>query len=593
MVMDSLARPKKQMIGTTLRGRYQIIAKLGQGGFGETYIAEDTDLPGDPQCVVKRLKPQSGDAFTIGTAKRLFESEAEILYLLGRHPQIPQLMAHFEVDQDFFLVQEFVDGTPLGDELAHSHVWGDRRVLDFLRDTLPTLDFVHQNQVIHRDIKPNNLIRRNLDGRIVLIDFGAVKDIRALVTDPDGKSTFTVAIGTPGFMPYEQQGGKPRFSSDIFALGITAIQAATGKPPTNLDEDPHTGEIIWQPHATLHNQALIDLLNRMTRSHFRDRYQSASQVLADLEKINISAIADSTIVKPNPDSDLPDPRTNKQAEPASTIIFKSNSSILPTLGKFSKFNKSELANNQPERKFPPLKLLIGGTIAAIALATSLIMRNAADRPVASNPAAPITTEPTPAESPSITIEVNPEVVEKIQKAKNLRQEQPSAALQTYEEVIAIEPNNIEAWWGKCFALNIMERYNEALTACDRAIEINPEYAEAWWSKSYAYLRQENYQAGFEHATKATELKPDFAYAWNNRSTALNYLGRYEEGLASAQKALDLEPNLADAWNNLGFAAEKLGQVDTAIAAYEKAKGLKPGFKEANQNREMLRRKFGR
>jgi serine/threonine protein kinase len=548
------------MIGTTLRGRYQIIAKLGQGGFGETYIAEDIDLPGDPQCVVKRLKPQSGDAFTIGTAKRLFESEAEILYLLGSHPQIPQLLAHFQSEQDFYLVQEFVDGVPLGDELAKGYIWGDRQVMDFLRDTLTTLEFVHQNQVIHRDIKPHNLIRRKQDGKIVLIDFGAVKDIRALVTDPDGKSTFTVAIGTPGFMPYEQQGGKPRYSSDIFALGMTAIQAITGKAPTSLDEDPHTGEIIWQPHAKLHNQLLVNLLNRMVRSHFRDRYQSASHVLADLESINANTAGGTTIVKQNLTSDLPDQADQKPAqptnpEPAPTIVFQTNSSILPTVGNVGTFKQAA------KGKLPPLKLLIGATIVAIAVITPLILRSISARTAASNPAAPVATDttiPAGTEAPAITIEVNPEVVAKIEQAQNLRQDQPSAALQLYEEVIAVETDNVDAWWGKCFALNLLERYDEALNACDRALAVNPNYAEALWSKSYAYLRLENYQAGLDNATKATEVKPDFAYAWNNRSTALNYLERYEEGLAAAQRAIELDPNLADAWNNLGYASEKLG-----------------------------------
>jgi tetratricopeptide (TPR) repeat protein len=474
------------------------------------------------------------------------------------------------------------------------HRWGDRQVIDFLRDTLTTLDFVHQNQVIHRDIKPNNLIRRKLDGKIVLIDFGAVKDIRALVADASGNSTFTVAIGTPGFMPYEQQGGKPRFSSDIFALGITAIQAITGKSPTELDEDPHTGEIIWQPHSQLHNQLLVNLLNRMVRSHFRDRYQAANQVLTDLESVSANTAAGTTILKPDTASNPFNKAQPKHQEPASTIVFQPDSSILPTQGR-GKLGRSLVT--QPVR-FSPLLLLAGSTIAAIAFVALLLFRNTALRPaqtdsppVAANPAELPNAEQ--AEIPTATPAVNKEVVEKVSRAKSLRQDQPSEALKVYEEVIVIEPDNVDAWWGKCFSLNLLERYEEALSACDRALGVQPDYAEAWWSKSYAYLQLGNYQEGFNHAAKATELKPDFADAWNNRSTALNYLGRYEEGLTSAQRAIELNPNLADAWNNLGFAAEKLGQIDAAIEAYEKAKGLKPGFTQATQNREILRRKFGR
>lgn len=164
------------MIGTILRGRYAILKQLGSGGFGETYIAEDRDLPGSPQCVVKRLQPQSHDPFVLQTAKRLFDTEAAVLYQLGSHDQIPRLMAHFEENQQFYLVQEFVDGRDLSQELFPGVRWNEAQVLAFLRDTLRILEFVHQQNVIHRDIKPANIIRRFSDNKLALIDFGAVKE---------------------------------------------------------------------------------------------------------------------------------------------------------------------------------------------------------------------------------------------------------------------------------------------------------------------------------------------------------------------------------------------------------------------------------
>ncbi|HEY9651402.1 MAG TPA: protein kinase, partial [Coleofasciculaceae cyanobacterium] len=167
-----------------LGGRYKIINQLAAGGFGQTFLAQDTHLPGEPQCVVKKLKPQTRDAENLLMARRLFDTEAQALYQLGNHSQIPRLLAHFEEEQEFYLVQEFIDGEPLTEELTGSKLWSQTEVIAMLMDILQVLEFVHQQQVIHRDIKPPNLIRRKSDGKIVLIDFGAVKQVSTQILDP-------------------------------------------------------------------------------------------------------------------------------------------------------------------------------------------------------------------------------------------------------------------------------------------------------------------------------------------------------------------------------------------------------------------------
>jgi serine/threonine protein kinase len=274
------------MLGTILGGRYEIIRHLGGGGFGQTYLAQDRQLPGQPFCVVKQLKPQATDSFTLETSRRLFDREAEVLYHLGNHSQIPRLLAHFEENQEFYLVQEYIEGHSLSQELRPQSRWTEQEVIDFLQDILNILNFVHQQNVIHRDIKPANLIRRNQDHKLVLIDFGAVKQIQSQVVNAHGETRLTVAVGTPGYMPNEQANGKPRFCSDIYAVGMIAIQALTGLSPHQFPEDPRTGEILWQEQVEI-SQSFAKILDKIICYDFRQRYQSAQEVLAEIQQLTL------------------------------------------------------------------------------------------------------------------------------------------------------------------------------------------------------------------------------------------------------------------------------------------------------------------
>lgn len=265
------------MIGKLLDHRYQVIRVLAMGGFGQTYIAQDTRRPGNPICVVKHLKPGT-DPRVFDTAKRLFNSEAETLEKLGNHDQIPRLLAYFDENQEFYLVQEYIEGHTLAEELIPGKRWSESRVIQLLQEVLEILEFVHRQGVIHRDIKPDNIIRRASDHKLVLVDFGAVKQLRTQLVTVGGQPSATVVIGTPGYMPTEQGQGKPRPNSDIYSLGIIAIQALTGLSATELQEDPETGEIIWQQSVTV-NYRLAAVLSKMVHYHFKDRYQNATEAL--------------------------------------------------------------------------------------------------------------------------------------------------------------------------------------------------------------------------------------------------------------------------------------------------------------------------
>jgi len=289
------------MHSTVLRGRYKITKLLGRGGFGETYLAEDGDRPGNPICVVKQLQPNSNSPDILKAAQRLFNNEAEILYKLGSHEQIPQLLAHFEQNDQFYLVQEFVDGHDLSEEINPSKRWSEEQIIVFLKEVLTILKFVHGQNVIHRDIKPSNLIRRRRDDKIFLIDFGVVKEIQ-LPTTVKTNSYPTISVGTPGYVPNEQLGGKPRFSSDIYALGITAIQALTRLYPEQITENTQTGEILWRHQAQVSDR-LAAILDKMVHSHFRDRYQFVDLVLEDLQ--NLRSNAQDTFISNTTKNQLP------------------------------------------------------------------------------------------------------------------------------------------------------------------------------------------------------------------------------------------------------------------------------------------------
>jgi WD40 repeat protein/tRNA A-37 threonylcarbamoyl transferase component Bud32 len=337
------------LVETVLGGRYLIKKLLGRSLFSETYLARDQQLPGQPICVVKRLQTAASPGFDQHKARQFFDTEAEVLYQLGQYcSEIPRLLAHFEQEQEFYLVQEYVLGHDLSCELVTGVPWEEAEVIDLLRSILEVLQHVHSQNVIHRDIKPRNLMRRAEDAKVVLIDFGAVKqlaDAQAMgelnweetirgggaavaslpliertaiqqeltrqekrVT-PASSSTLssvesplqhpslqhssfqqemsaTILVGTPGFMPYEQRAGKPRFCSDLYAVGMVALQALTGIPAREFGEDPQ-GELCWQQMATV-RPAFAKILSKLVRSHWRDRYQSVTEVLADLDRLPAS-----------------------------------------------------------------------------------------------------------------------------------------------------------------------------------------------------------------------------------------------------------------------------------------------------------------
>ncbi len=274
-----------------LKDRYRAIKPIGQGGFGRTFVAIDEDKPSKPHCVIKQFYPQAQGTSTVKKAVELFNQEAMRLDELGNHPQIPDLLAYFTQEDRQYLVQEFIDGYNLAQELAHTGTYSETQIRHLLNDLLPVLQFCHSQNVIHRDIKPENIIRRRgLAGRstvisegnpgnLVLVDFGASK----VATNADINKTGT-SIGSPEYVAPEQIRGKALFASDIYSLGATCIHLLTGKSPFDL-HDIHNNVWIWQKFLkTPISKELGQILDKMLETIPAHRYQVVEEVLQDLNE---------------------------------------------------------------------------------------------------------------------------------------------------------------------------------------------------------------------------------------------------------------------------------------------------------------------
>ena len=268
--------------GDVIGGQYQVIKELGSGGFATTYLAKIINSQGQ-KCVLKQLQPRFNSLEIWENAKERLDTEGMVLRWLGKHPQIPELIDHFDEHGQFFLVLEFIEGEEL-DREVQGNLLDEKGVLLLLSDVLQILDFVHQQGVVHRDIKPSNLIRRHRDGKMTLIDFGAVKEIGTALYESPQAALQTQVIGTPGYMPPEQNNGKPVYSSDIYALGKTAIYSLTGKSPLEWEQANDYELTNWWQTAQI-SRELAKTIEKMISPRSRDRYQSAQEVLRDVNPL--------------------------------------------------------------------------------------------------------------------------------------------------------------------------------------------------------------------------------------------------------------------------------------------------------------------
>lgn len=606
-----------------LGGRYKIISHLGAGGFGQTFLAEDLHLPGHPVCVLKQLKPEINNDNTLQMARRCFNTEAEVLYQLGIHEQIPRLLAHFEENKEFYLAQEFIEGNSLTEELTEGKVWSEDYVINLLKEILHILSFVHQQQVIHRDIKPSNLIRRRKDDRIELIDFGAVKQVGTLESiDPEsGLTNVTISIGTKGYMPNEQLAGKPRFSSDIYAVGILGIQALTGVHPRHFEEDTQ-GEIAWHHRVVQVSPGLTEVLDRMVNYDFRSRYGDAMAALAALEALRLST---SAVQKTAGRLEYPTvfqgstqfqskngsaewsaqgrsvERQGREEEALATVIWltASSESGVTEHSDFTHLSTHAIDRSRPSTASTSEAASVVASGVASVVASRIAESNAKLRRQAWTVLGAIATLGVaytlaqlfvpnwseqflnPAQTPGAiaqTGQENPkeQAIEFLKQA-NLKMQagESAASLKLYDKSLALKADSPEANVGRCEALNHLNRPDEAIVFCDDALAYKPNYPQALWSKGNALLLQKRQLEALKLYEEVTERKPEFAPGWVRLGMTLQALGRSAEALNALDEGIALYRNSAEAWGAKGKALVDLQRYEEATIAFNKALQLQP------------------
>lgn len=275
-----------------INNRYRPLCLLGSGGSSKTYLAEDTHLPSNRRCVIKQLRPPTDDNSNYPILKERFQREAVILEMLGKSSeQIPKLQAYFTEGQEFYLVQDWIDGESIGQRVRSNGPFSETQVISVLLQILPVLEYIHSKGIVHRDIKPENIMLRSADDLPVLIDFGAVKEVVA------DQST-TIIIGSPGFMPIEQANGKPVFASDLYSLGYTAAFMLSGKRPKELNAGDNESFLSQEPFKTL-DPALLYVIGKSISLLPSDRFRTANQMLAALKgDIEPTLLTEETTLRP-------------------------------------------------------------------------------------------------------------------------------------------------------------------------------------------------------------------------------------------------------------------------------------------------------
>lgn len=533
------------MVGL-VNGRYRILKALNEGGFGKTFLAEDEQMPSRRFCVIKQLKPVLNNDRVQKIVLERFQREAAILERIGQgHPQIPDLFAYFEETGQFNLVQEWIEGQTLTEIVTAQGSLNEAEVIKLLYQIINVLNYIHGHNIIHRDIKPDNIIVRNADQQPCLIDFGAVKEVMATQINAQGQPSRSIVIGTLGFMPREQAAGRPTFASDLYSLGLTAIYLLTGKFPDQFETDSATGRLLWKQDCQHLSSPFRSLLDQLVKPHPKHRFATVAAMRTALQSVaQASTVLSHPSAEDEPSPALPEP---SPAVPNPSPALPEPSPAEPAL-----------QTQQPKRRLKWIGLGVGGVAIA---------------------------------STSLFFLFRPQWHyfwgQQAAQSGNWR-----SATENFEQALALKDDYTEA------ALKLGETYGEigkypdAIAQFDTLLKQQPETAAAYRERGEIHFATGEYQTAIADYNEALSLDSKDAETYNHRGDAQVEIGQYEEAIADYRQAIRLQPNQAQGYINLGSVFFVQGKLEAAVKELDKAIQAESNHLSAHVNRGSYRSVLG-
>lgn len=507
-------------IGQTVGERYSITRYLG-GQLGiETYLADNLRRPYQSPCSIKKIELPSVHGDVKVKLERRFAEELSILERLGYHAQIPQLWDHFEENDEFYLVQEYIPGENLKQKIVRQDL-SIPQIIQILASALSVLSFIHQNRIIHRNIKPSNLIIRDEDRQVVLTDFGILTDIKST---PNATLDSSGDVDKNNYCSPEQIAGRPTISSDLYALGMTIVEALTGtKPATFVREQ--TGKLQWTQGIDL-DRRLIRIIDKMVQLDLGQRYQSAEKVLHDLQKIN-------------------------------TLAYSKHFR-----------NTFKYKNKIFGRQRPSILPLVVGLLGIGCLLGSIEFAFPTVRPIyywyrgrQLLPEQPQTALDTFTKA----IDLKPQsALAWLGRGDALTfLERYPQALEAYTEATKLNPDVAQTWQKQGNTLYRLEKFPQAIAAYDRALELEQNDGELFNRKGRALYRLQQYEAALTMHEAALEIDRLDAQFLSDRAQSLLALGRYYDALTTFNRVQAIEPSNLKLWQDKFLVLEALNRPQEA------------------------------
>ena len=503
--------------------RYEIIQELGKNSWSSTYLAKDIMIPASAYCVVQQFPLTETKATAIrADVQKRFANETFIWQKLSLELEIPYILACFEENDRLYLVREYIAGKNLA-QLLQDGLLKEAEVIRLLRDVLNTLSLIHQQEVIHHNLKPSNLIVREDDGRTLVIGFSDIKPIsdRPVVLESANELT---SLTNEYYPPLTDAPTTP--SRDIYALGAIAIEAVTGLKPSQIPSlSPKT---LLAREASQLDYRLVEILERMMSLKSAKGYTSADKVLEDLDKIESNSVPTK--------ADSIEPTNISQP-----LDLKKDNSNYPDK---KSFNRRSLA------------FLILGGLFLIGVGELLL----------------------PSLRPRYYC---------YRGRTSLADEQLKAALNNFQQAVDLNSQSVCGWLGEAQVFYGLERYRAALAAYDNVERIRPNLIETWQGRGEVLYRLERFEAANTAYNKTLRMQPDNAVVWNRQGKALYKLELYREALAAQDKALELQPDYVPALSDRGIALIGMGQYQEALETFDRAQAIDPLDPTLWQNKALV------